>query len=365
MPRGEERPESPEAKARPTGGRHARSEDADQHREPDRPEPAGASAPATAPDPAPATEPALVPGHESSDSDSPGDGSPDTEPTVSLPSVSLPAPDGDTWVPFASSEEPASDRDRVTGVVAMVAAAAAVVALCGVGGLLTFSARPDEAAPPAAAATRTSAPPAESPGPAPPRGPSAAPTGGSARATPSARATGTRVATPTRTPATRPAAPARSRAPLTIREVFGSDRITVRGREYRLAYPDDTADCPAGARGTTAAELRRSGCTQLIRALATDGSGRLAVTVGVANLPDAAAARRVVAAGRGGGGFAAIWTRRGHRSGGDGYRETTAAGRFVVYGIAARSEWGRTDRAAMQAVADLSGVIAGRLAART
>jgi hypothetical protein len=98
--------------------------------------------------------------------------------------------------------------------------------------------------------------------------------------------------------------------------------------------------------------------------VAVDGSGRIAVTVGVANLPDAAAAGRVVATTHGRGGFTAMWARRGHRGGGDGYRETGAVGRFVVYGIGARSERGGADRAAMQAVADLRGVVAGRLSAR-
>jgi hypothetical protein len=140
--------------------------------------------------------------------------------------------------------------------------------------------------------------------------------------------------------------------------VFGSDRFTVQGREYRLVYTDATTDCAAGARGATAAELRRSRCTQLIRGVAVDEAGRRAVTVGVANLPDAAAAGRVVASARGRGGFTAMWNGRGRRGGGDGYRETGAVGRFVVYGI------GAGERGVMQAVADLRGVVAGRLYSR-
>jgi hypothetical protein len=242
--------------------------------------------------------------------------------------------------------------------------AAAIVALCGVGGLLTILSPGDEGAPNAEAAARTSAPAVTSPQPTPSRAsvtPSASP-----RATPTPGATPTRAAAPTRAarPAlSRPATPVRNRrAPLTIQEVFGgSDRVTVQGREYRLVYTDATSDCASGARGDTAAELRRSGCTQLIRAVAVDEAGRRAVTVGVANLPDAAAAGRVVASARGRGGFTAMWSgqgRQGRRGGGDDYRETGAVGRFVVYGI------GTGERGVAQAVADLRGVVAGRLYGR-
>jgi hypothetical protein len=304
----------------------------------------------------------------------PADAQPsDAQPTVPLPSVPLPSvrpsgSDPDGWLPFAASDEPTSDRDRAAGRTAM-AVAAAVVALCGVGGLVTFfGGSGDEGTPNAVAAGRTSAPAVASPEPSSSRTPAPvapSPTGTAPRATPAPRATDTRAAVPSaaRPAASRPVTPVRNRgrASLTAGEVFGSDRVTVQGREYRLVYTDSTTDCASGARGATAAELRRSGCTQLIRALAVDGSGRLAVTVGVANLPDAAGARRVVAAAQGRGGFTAMWNgrdRRDRRGGGDDYRETGATGRFVVYGI------GTGDRAAMQAVADLRGVVAGRVRAR-
>jgi hypothetical protein len=276
--------------------------------------------------------------------------------------VPSPGSDADGWLPFATSDEPESDRDRAAGRAAMIVTAAAI-ALCGVGGLLSFLAGSgDEGAPPAVAAARTSAPAPASPDPSPSRAPaavvSAVPTGTTPRTTPPPRATETPGAA--RPTVSRPADPVRTRdrAPLTTREVFGSDRITVQGREYRIVYTDGSADCAAGARGETAAELRRSGCTQLIRALAVDRAGRVAVTVGVANLPDAAGAGRVVAAARGRGGFTAMWNGRDRRGGGDGYRETGTAGRFVVYGI------GTGDGAVTQAVADLRAVAAGRVRAR-
>jgi hypothetical protein len=266
--------------------------------------------------------------------------------------------------------------------------AAAVVAVCGVGGLLTIlTGSGGEGAPATVAAARTSAPAAASPSPTPSRAPAAVAPAASTTDRPTAAtpppATGTHAARPA---VSRPVRN-RDREPLTIQEVFGSDRVIVQGREYRLVYTDGTTDCAAGARGTTAAELRRSGCTQLIRALAVDGSGRHGLTVGVANLPDAAAAGRVVATEHGRGGFAALWARRGRgATGGDGYSETGAVGRFVVYGIAApsdrggaerggadrgradrgradrgRADRGRADRATMQAVADLRAVVAARL----
>jgi hypothetical protein len=347
VPAGEEPHEPPPARVRPAGGKHARAE-------------------------------AEAEAADQADDGTSTDAEPTEDETEPLPAGPLPSgpsrgPDADGWLPFAASDEPASDRDRTAGLTAMILAAA-VVAVCGVGGLLTILTGSDgEVAPATVAAARTSAPAAASPSPTPSRAPAAVapaasttdkPTATAPRATTPPRATGTHATA-------RPAAsrPVRNRdgEPLTIQEVFGSDRVIVQGREYRLAYTDGTTDCAAGARGTTAAELRRSGCTQLIRAVAVDGSGRHAVTVGVANLPDAAAAGRVVATEHGRGGFAAMWSRRGRGAGGaDGYRETGAVGRFVVYGIAASSERGRADRggadrAAMQAVADLRAVVAARL----
>jgi hypothetical protein len=161
---------------------------------------------------------------------------------------------------------------------------------------------------------------------------------------------------------------------VTAEEVFPADRITVSGREYRVVRRENTADCASGASGATAAELGRSGCRQLVRALAVDSSGRHAITVGVADLPDATAARRVAASvDQRGGGFTAVWEGNGGPSGGrggaagGGVRQTGAEGRFVVYAIAARTDGkpvAKDDRAAAQTATDLRAYVLSRLRTR-
>ncbi|HEY0357285.1 MAG TPA: hypothetical protein VGD11_01810, partial [Mycobacteriales bacterium] len=142
VPAGEEPHEPPPARVRPAGGKHARAEAADQADD-------GASTDAEPTEGETGTEPAeddAAPTERNVDAE-PAEGHAGTEPADAQPTVPLPSgpppsgpsrgPDADGWLPFAASDEPASDRDRAAGLTAMILAAA-VVAVCGVGGLLTI-----------------------------------------------------------------------------------------------------------------------------------------------------------------------------------------------------------------------------------
>lgn len=81
--------------------------------------------------------------------------------------------------------------------------------------------------------------------------------------------------------------PATVRYQLSGATLDGSQALTLSARRLGVSSP---ATCAAGADAVTARVLRRYHCATLLRATYADASGSMVATVGVAVLPDAAAA---------------------------------------------------------------------------
>jgi hypothetical protein len=80
--------------------------------------------------------------------------------------------------------------------------------------------------------------------------------------------------------------------PLTLNEVFRHRRFTIGGKRYAMTTARSDRTCGRtvnGAKLVTA--LRRSSCSQVLRATFASGDGRLIGTVGVANLRSVTGAR--------------------------------------------------------------------------
>ncbi|MGW2489752.1 hypothetical protein ACWCV9_21395 [Streptomyces sp. NPDC001606] len=81
-------------------------------------------------------------------------------------------------------------------------------------------------------------------------------------------------------------------APLSADTLFPGTRLTENGTVYKKGLTADTTRCTTAAGGTLPKILTANGCTRLLRATYTDGSG-IAVTVGVAVFDDQAQATKV------------------------------------------------------------------------
>jgi hypothetical protein len=81
--------------------------------------------------------------------------------------------------------------------------------------------------------------------------------------------------------------------PLTLDEVYPGTTIAFNGAAYRIHGKDTVADCRTAADGALAAALAARGCSQVVRATASDASGQYLVTVGIANLPTQADADQI------------------------------------------------------------------------
>lgn len=84
---------------------------------------------------------------------------------------------------------------------------------------------------------------------------------------------------------------------LTVKEVFGKEKITVAGRSYVMTITRKDKKCGDAAIGGKLQKALTAGkCTQLLRASFRDDKGKILGTVGVANLKDTKAAKKVEAA---------------------------------------------------------------------
>lgn len=84
------------------------------------------------------------------------------------------------------------------------------------------------------------------------------------------------------------------RKAITIAELFGAETIASRSREYELLGTDSTQDCSSVADGDRLqAALESADCTDVARGTVRSADGQWALTIGVANLRDAAASRAV------------------------------------------------------------------------
>ncbi|MFC4535147.1 hypothetical protein [Sphaerisporangium dianthi] len=89
--------------------------------------------------------------------------------------------------------------------------------------------------------------------------------------------------------------------PLTINEVFGDRKITVRERSYLMTVRRLDKKCKEAVHGTEMQKVLTAGkCTQFLRASFRDAPGKLIGTVGVANLSTAAGAKKAAKVGTGG-----------------------------------------------------------------
>jgi len=81
--------------------------------------------------------------------------------------------------------------------------------------------------------------------------------------------------------------------PLTLAEVFPGRAITFNGTTYQILGRDLVTDCGTAAGGNLSTALVSARCNQIVRATVTDPSSQYLVTVGIANLPDEAAADQI------------------------------------------------------------------------
>lgn len=89
--------------------------------------------------------------------------------------------------------------------------------------------------------------------------------------------------------------------PLTLKEVFPSKKISVKGYTYYMTVRRMDKTCKDAATGEKLHKALTDGkCNQLLRASFRDKSGKIIGTVGVANLRNAKAAGKVVAVAAGG-----------------------------------------------------------------
>lgn len=132
--------------------------------------------------------------------------------------------------------------------------------------------------------------------------------------------------------------------PLTLEEAFPEQRVSVDGRTFRRVNTAMSKKCGQAAQEGFAGALRQADCTRVLRATYVDGTGKYAVTTGIAVLPNAAGATDVEEAANPGENvwFAALpgpqgsGTERIHRSGG--YSALEVVGRYAIFSFAAYSD---------------------------
>ncbi|GLW65642.1 hypothetical protein Arub01_38860 [Actinomadura rubrobrunea] len=125
--------------------------------------------------------------------------------------------------------------------------------------------------------------------------------------------------------------------PLALIEVFPSKTITLGGRVYVQDKASVNHQCTLTARGAMAKALQRGGCTSVVRVTFLDRKRSIAVTSGVAVLPNRNIALKVSRAGdpsryewfRG---MAGSRSRDIDRAGG--YAASTVRGRYIIYAYA-------------------------------
>ncbi|MEV7967764.1 hypothetical protein AB0O34_17515 [Sphaerisporangium sp. NPDC088356] len=89
--------------------------------------------------------------------------------------------------------------------------------------------------------------------------------------------------------------------PLTLKEVFGHKKVTVKGRSYLMTVRRTEKKCKDAVHGTGMQKALTTGrCTQFLRASFRDAAGKLIGTVGVANLNTSSSAKKAAKAGTGG-----------------------------------------------------------------
>lgn len=127
------------------------------------------------------------------------------------------------------------------------------------------------------------------------------------------------------------------RRPLALTEVFPTANIGLGGRRYKRDRSSVNHQCALAARGGMARALGQVRCRSVVRSTFVDGDKRLAVTAGVAVLPNRSAAMRAQSAGDP---AKYEWFRGlpGRRSTGidqaGGFASSTVRGRYVVYAYA-------------------------------
>ncbi|GLZ12286.1 hypothetical protein Acsp04_25210 [Actinomadura sp. NBRC 104425] len=125
--------------------------------------------------------------------------------------------------------------------------------------------------------------------------------------------------------------------PLALVEAFPTKNVTVGGRSYVRDKASVNHNCALTARGAMAQALQRAGCTSVVRVTFLDKQRSVAVTSGIAVLPNHEAALRASRAGdpskyewfRG---MAGSRTKDIDRAGG--YAASTVRGRYIVYSYA-------------------------------
>ncbi|GII90804.1 hypothetical protein [Sinosporangium siamense] len=90
-------------------------------------------------------------------------------------------------------------------------------------------------------------------------------------------------------------------APLTIKELFRTTKVTRANRSYTMTVRRLDKKCKNGVTGPKITKAIADGkCTQIIRASFRDRTGKIIGTIGVANLRNSAAVAKVATAGGGG-----------------------------------------------------------------
>jgi hypothetical protein len=81
--------------------------------------------------------------------------------------------------------------------------------------------------------------------------------------------------------------------PLTLAELFPNPTILFNSSTYTVLGRDAAANCRLAADGKVSNAVVVAGCSQVVRATVKDPTSQYLVTVGVANLPDEAAAEEI------------------------------------------------------------------------
>ncbi|MFI6522401.1 hypothetical protein ACIBF1_43110 [Spirillospora sp. NPDC050679] len=202
-------------------------------------------------------------------------------------------------------EEPSAKRDRRPlliggGAAVALIVAASVFAVAGSGGGGDKLAKPTRKAPSSAPAAKPAAPP---PPPAP--------------------VDITSEKTDTR--------------PLALTEAFPQEKVTVGGRPYVRDRSSVNHRCSLAARGEMAQTLTREGCRSVVRVTYLDGEKSLAVTTGIAVMPNRPVALRVSKVGDPAAyewfrGMAGKNSQQIDQAGG--YALSTVRGRYIIYAYA-------------------------------
>lgn len=132
--------------------------------------------------------------------------------------------------------------------------------------------------------------------------------------------------------------------PLTVAELFPNPTVFFNGSTYAVLGTDEATNCRMAADGKVSDAVVVSGCSQVVRATVKDPTSQYLVTVGVANLPDEAAANEIfeLLSDPTGNGYFTRLNGTGLASGFEAERDTIVGsltrGHYIIFAVGGRAD---------------------------